>query len=44
MFYNLQVYEQAVYSVGHDSWPLEESAQLADGPIGCGEMARGGSY
>lgn len=23
-------------------WPVEESAVLADGPTGCGEVARGG--
>jgi hypothetical protein len=23
-------------------WPVEELAELADGPTGCGEMARGG--
>ena len=23
-------------------WPVEDLAQLADGPTGCGELARGG--
>jgi hypothetical protein len=30
------------YSAVTCFWPVEELAQLADGPIGCGEVARGG--
>jgi hypothetical protein len=26
----------------HYFWPVEELAELADGPTGCGEAARGG--
>jgi hypothetical protein len=26
----------------HGFWPVEELAELADGPTGCGEVARGG--
>jgi len=26
----------------HGFWPLEEIAELADGPTGCTEVARGG--
>jgi len=29
-----------VYSAGQDSWSVEESAQMADGPTGCGEVRR----
>jgi len=31
-----------VYSTVIGFWPVEEVAQLADGPTGCGQMARGG--
>jgi len=30
------------YSALHRSWPVEELAELADGPTGRGEVARGG--
>ena len=31
-----------LYSAVHGFWPAEELAELADGPTGCGEVARGG--
>jgi hypothetical protein len=31
-----------LYSAVHRFWPVEEFAELADGPTGCGEVARGG--
>ena len=31
-----------VYSAVHGFWPVEELVELADGPTGCGEVARGG--
>jgi len=31
-----------LYSAVHSFWPVEELAGLADGPTGCGEVARGG--
>ena len=31
-----------MYSTWFHFWPVEELAQLADGPTGRGEMARGG--
>jgi len=31
-----------VYSAVHAFWPVEEIAELAGGPTGCGEVARGG--
>jgi len=30
------------YSAVHYFWPVEELAELADGPAGCGEVANGG--
>ena len=30
-------------SAGHDFWPVEKTAELADGPTGYGEVASGGS-
>ena len=30
------------YSAVHGFWPVEELAELADGPTGRGEVARGG--
>jgi len=30
------------YSAAYSFWPLEGLAELADSPIGCGEVARGG--
>jgi hypothetical protein len=30
------------YSAVHGFWLVEELAELADGPTGCGEVARGG--
>jgi hypothetical protein len=30
------------YSTVHGFWPVEVLAELADGPTGCGEVARGG--
>jgi len=30
------------YSALHGFWPVEELAELADGPTGRGEVARGG--
>ena len=30
------------YSAVHYFWPVQELAELADGPTGCGEAARGG--
>jgi hypothetical protein len=31
-----------VYSTGHGFWPAEDLVELAVGPAGCGEVARGG--
>ena len=31
-----------IYSAVRGFWPAEELAVLADGPTGCGEVARGG--
>ena len=31
-----------MYSKVHGFWPVEELAELAYGPTGCGEKARGG--
>jgi hypothetical protein len=28
------------YSAVHDFWPVEEFAELTDGPTGCGEVVR----
>jgi hypothetical protein len=30
------------YSAIHGFWPVEELSELAEGPTGCGEVARGG--
>ena len=30
------------YSAVHVSWPVEDLTELAVGPTGCGEVARGG--
>jgi hypothetical protein len=30
------------YIAVYDYWPVEELTELADGPTGCGEVARGG--
>jgi len=30
-----------LYSAVHGFWPVEELAELADGPAGCGEVAKG---
>ena len=34
--------ERRLYSAVHGFWPVEELAELADKPTGCGEVARGG--
>lgn len=31
-----------MYSAVHGFWPVEKRAELAEGPIGCGALARGG--
>jgi hypothetical protein len=33
----------SLYSAVHSFWPVEELEELADGPSGCEEVARGGS-
>ena len=37
----LREYEYG-YSAVHGFWPVEETAELAAGPTGCGDLARGG--
>jgi len=32
-----------ITSAVHGFWPADEFVDLADGPTGCGEVARGGS-
>ena len=33
---------QSLYSAVYNFWPVEDLEELADGPTGCGELARGG--
>ena len=42
MSYSLRYKLPTHYSTSLRFWPVEEFAKLADGPIGCGEVARVG--
>ena len=37
-----RVARRVAYSAVHGFWTAKELAELADGPAGCGEVARGG--
>jgi hypothetical protein len=37
-----RVTRRVAYIAVHRFWPVEELAELADGPSGCGGVARGG--
>ena len=41
-FYNVTAACVLLYSAVHGFWSLVDLAELAEGPAGCGEVARGG--